>query len=250
MKCTRYLPLLLALLLLAGCAAPAQEAVETPEPTPAETPQPAESLPSGSPERAAVAYLTAMAENMFLYTDHDLRSGSVASLSDAERAALPLAGVSFEALTMTSRLHAGVKFDPPNTPSPATAMLQIEDGMDYVIQKADYWKYSHSKTNPVRSDWDIAYQIEQIHTNGAFAQVIVNESVSFQIPGASSGTTIGTPYEVILYSHNGEWLVLDITADDAFDGTNKWSGFNAETAKAELDQAMANPTSSPQIIVE
>ena len=34
MKHARYLPLLLALLLLAGCTAPAQDAVETPTPTP------------------------------------------------------------------------------------------------------------------------------------------------------------------------------------------------------------------------
>ena len=39
MKRARYLPLLLALLLLAGCAAPVQEAVETPTPAPTLTPE-------------------------------------------------------------------------------------------------------------------------------------------------------------------------------------------------------------------
>lgn len=252
MKYARYLPLLLVFLLLAGCAAPAQEAVETPtpEPTPSTTSQPAESLPDGSPERAAVAWLTAMAENLYLYTGHDLRAGSVAALTDAERAAIPLSGVQFEAILRTSKLHGGVHFDPPNPPTPKSVTLQIEDGMDYVLEKVDYRAYSNEKTTPVHLNWQVAYEVQEIHASGSFVQVIVNEGVSFRIPGVEFDSTMGTPYEVILWQNGDDWLVLDITADDEFDGTNKWSGFNAEAAKAELDTAMSGTDATPQIIVE
>lgn len=254
MKHAHYLPLLLALLLLAGCAAPAQEAVETPTPTPevmsSTTPQPAESLPDGSPERAAVAWLTAMAENLFLYTGHDLRAGSVAELTDAERAAIPLSGVTFEAILTTSKLHGGVNFDPPYSPPPEPVMLQIADGMDYVLEKADYWAYSYKKTMSEYLNWQVAYMVQEIHTSGPFVQVIVNQGVSFRIPGVEFNSTVGTPYEVILWQNGDDWLVLDVTADDEFDGTNKWSGFNAEAAKAELDTMMSGTDATPQIIVE
>lgn len=243
-KFKKALPLLLALLLLAGCAAPAQEAVETPtptpEPTPATTPQPAESLPNGSPERAAVAWLTAMAENVFLYTGHDLRVGSVAALTDAERAAIPLSGVQFEAILTASKLRAGVNFDPPYSPPPEPVMLQIEDGMDYVLEKADYLAYSREKSTPVHLNWQVAYEVQEIHTNGAFVQVIVNEGVGFRYPGVEFDSTVGTPYEVILWQSGDDWLVLNVTADDNFDGPDNWSNFNAETAKAELDEILKN----------
>lgn len=243
-KFKKALPLLLALLLLAGCAAPAQEAVETPtptpEPTPATTPQPAESLPNGSPERAAVAWLTAMAENVFLYTGHDLRVGSVAALTDAERAAIPLSGVQFEAILTASKLRAGVNFDPPYSPPPEPVMLQIEDGMDYVLEKADYLAYSRERQKSVHLNWQVAYEVEEIHTSGSFVQVIVNEGVAFQIPTTEYGSTMGTPYEVILWQNGDDWLVLNVTADDNFDGPDNWSNFNAETAKAELDEILKN----------
>lgn len=244
MKHVRYLPLLLALLLLAGCAAPAQEAVETPtptpEPTPATTPQPAESLPDGSPERAAVAWLTAQAENVFLYTGHDLREGSVAALTDAERAAIPLSGVQFEAILRTSKVHGGVHFDPPNPPTPESVTLQIEDGMDYVLQKADYLAYSRERQTPERLNWEVAYEVEEIHTSGLFVQVIVNEGVGFRYPGVEFDSSTGAPYEVILWQSGDDWLVLDVTADDDFDGIYKWSDFDAEAQKAETDKILKN----------
>lgn len=237
MKHTAHiLPLLLVLLLLAGCGAPAQKAVETPAVTEADF--------AGA---AAENYIRRMAETAFLTAEPDLRAGTVAALRDDVRVALPLQGVKFVPYTALGRIHAGIGLGRPelfpNDSSIAGAdkdvSVQISDGMDYVLKKSEYARARSTALDRGAAQLQLTCGAEDVQLQGDFAQVIVRCDYTAHFPDASDRVSGSAEADVILCRHDGQWLVLDITADDAVDRAFKWREFDAE---AEAAKRAVEPT--------
>ena len=205
--------------LLMFCACGKDPAMTTTEHAASATPSDEGPQSVETPEDAAVAYLRRLADVMFLYADTDLRLGSVAELDSDVRLAIPLGSVAFVPQDVLAHLHIG------EAPNGTTGPIQIEDGMDFVLEKADYYKLSRMRQKIYREDFKTEYEILRVEMSGDFAQVSVYELISFRYLDSATDSFCGQATDVVLYHLDGRWLVLDVTTEDPLD-IEKWNGFD------------------------
>ncbi len=200
----KYTALLLAVLLLAGCAAapavttaPPVETTVSPVTTappettlPPETTVPVETTipvdPRETEIRAVVdEFLTAYEENCYLYTDNEYDHLTVL-------AAAPDALVS-----------QGEKSIP---------LSEFHDNIQSVHDRESYWKESRQKQGILRHNYQSQCHFNSITINGDTATVTADLAMSFTYddkPGTTSGGR--DSFELLLVHVDGAWLIADVS---------------------------------------
>ena len=198
-----HLALLLAFLLLAGCAvtpAVTTQPPETTQPTvttappettlPPETTAPPETTvpidPTEAEVRAVVdAFLTAYEENCYLYTDNDYDHLTV--LAAAPDATVTVDGKSVR----LSSFHENIQ-----------NRLDIEA----------YWKQARQEQEISRSNFETFCHFMHLEVDGDTATVLADLSMSFTYddqPGTTSGSR--EEFKLFLVRFDNTWLIADVT---------------------------------------
>lgn len=159
--------------------------------------------------------------NMYLYESNELLTNTSAQLTEVERANLSASTGEF---ALTSQVNAHQN------------LTQITDSMDYVVDKAAYWKFVRQTQNLNRTDFQTAYTFDTIRISGSYAQVALTEHIAFYYEGATIQSCMTRKHEIFLYHHKTGWLIFDITSDDGFDGTHKFGEFDAEAEMLAFEQ--------------
>ena len=205
-----FTALFLAVLLLAGCAAPAVVTTEPPAGTtqppvttaPRETTLPPETTEPLDPEEAAVratvdAFLTIYQQNVFLYTDIDYDYLTVL-------AADPDATVEWKGRSVRlSEFHKNILF--------------------YHDREA-YWKHIRQTQGITRQNYESMCHFDRIEISGDTATVTVSLGYSFVYDDDPTGNGSGgfEDFELLLVRVDGNWLVADVLSLwDWFDGQYK-----------------------------
>ena len=198
-----HFALLLAFLLLAGCAvtpAVTTQPPETTQPTvttaPPETTLPSEATappettvpmdPTEAEVRAVVdAFLTAYEENCYLYTDNDYDPLTV--LAAAPDATVTVDGKSVKLSSFHENIQA--RHD-----------------------REDYWKQARQEQGISRSNFETFCHFTSLKFDGDTATVLVDFAMSFTYddqPGTTSGSRDG--FSLFLVQVDGAWLIADVT---------------------------------------
>lgn len=192
--------LLLAILLLAGCAAPVptEPPVVTTQPTtvppettlPLETTAPMETTVPVAPEEEAVkavvdAFLTAYEENIYLYTDNEWDHLTVLFADPAA--------------TVT---HQGE----------AVALSEFHQNIQTRHEKEADWKHSRQEQGIYRHNFVSECHVQSITFDGDTVTVMAEYAMSFTYddqPGTTSGGR--DEFELLLVQVDGAWLIADVT---------------------------------------
>lgn len=195
-----FAALFLALLLLAGCAAPPAATTEPTHPTvttsppettlPPETTAPPETTVPMDPTEAEVravvdAFLTAYQENCYLYTNNDYKHLTVL-------AADPDATVNIDGKSLKlSSFHENIQ-----------NRLDIEA----------YWKQARQEQEISRSNFETFCHFMHLEVDGNTATVLVDFAMSFTYddqPGTTSGSR--DEFKLFLVRFDNTWLIADVT---------------------------------------
>lgn len=238
MKRIIMISFLLFLFLFAACT----KSSHTNAPLPAETAEPSagipnsmpadptvpsedipDSAPADTPEAAATAYMKRYTDVMYIYTDDDLRIGTVAELDDAQRAAIPLQGVAFVP-------QAAVWYYITDA---ADKPVQIADEANFLVEKAEFYKLSRIRVGSYKTYFKSTFSVDDIATEGDFARVSVTQHITMRFKENAEPTEAIDLIDVILYRHEGRWLVLDMWTEDPVDEM-KGTDFSAQDWIANL----------------
>ena len=189
-----FAALFLALLLLAGCAAPPAATTEPAQPTlttvPPETTLPPETAVPMDPTEAEIravvdVFLTAYEENCYLYTNNDYKRLTVL-------AADPDAAVTVDGQSVRlSSFHENIQ-----------NRLDIEA----------YWKQARQEQEISRSNFETFCHFMHLEVDGDTATVLVDFAMSFTYddqPGTTSSSR--EEFKLFLVRFDNTWLIADVT---------------------------------------
>ena len=195
-----FAALFLAILLLAGCAAPPAATTEPTQPTvttvppettiPPETTTPPETTVPMDPTEAEIrtvvdAFLTAYEENCYLYTNNDYKHLTVL-------AADPDGTVTVDGKSVRlSSFHKNIQ--------------NLQDA-------ETYWKQARQEQEIYRSNFETFCHFMHLEIDGDTATVLVDLAMSFTYddqPGTTSGSR--EEFKLFLVRFDNTWLIADVT---------------------------------------
>lgn len=190
----RFVPLLVTVLLLTGCAAPVAVTTEPQAPPstalpsevtiPSETTVPLE--PVKTDIRAVVdAFLTAYEENCYLYTDNE-----------------------YDHLTvLAANPDATVTYLGESIP-----LSDFHENIQTLHDTEAYWKQSRQEQGIYRHNFETQCHFTGITIDGDTATVLVDFAMSFSYddsPGSTSGGR--DAFELLLVQVDGTWLIANVS---------------------------------------
>ena len=158
------------------------------------------------------SYLTASAENMWLYSDNDLSIGTIKELMPT-----------YDKAVERSTAFAGIQLDEANV---------YLDDITFAQEKAEYFKNMRSENNIQREDFSVQYMFGDPKVDGNRATIQAVEYISFYYPELPDTLSEAINYYTIeLLKCSLGWFIIDISAEnDTFDEMFKGTGFTAERA--------------------
>lgn len=157
-------------------------------------------------------FLSASAENMWLYADNDLSAGTIVELA-AEPAFLSDTSSSTELQSEEISMYL--------------------DDISFAQEKAEYFKEMRMEQDIQRTDFQMLHILGQPEISNNYAVVSAIEYICFHYPNFPDVLSeITNYYTVELIKYGEEWFVVGITSeDDEFDAAYKGTGFTAERSE-------------------
>ena len=178
---------------------------------------------------SAQDFLQKYIEETMLYSEQDLLSGTVVS-ADA-----------------TATLHGN---EPTFTLSSGVATLSdITKNINYVSNKADYYKGMRQLQNITRTNFETSYHVESASVSGNSAFVRISQVASFYYPQYVEQAIYETIYDVDLVKIDDEWLIADVTDNDWFDAEYKEAD-NLDVALMLREEALAMESAQETVVEE
>lgn len=175
-------------------------------------------------------FMTRYTMNMFMYESNELKTGTTATLADDVRSQISLAMADMSGFR--------------ETPYTDDQSVKLDD-MDYVFEKAEYFKYIRQRQDIYREDFEIVYSFDSILTDVNYAQVILTEALGFYYAGSETPSMLAQSHEIYLVKDNGVWLIFNITTDDGFDSITQGTEFSASVEIQQFENGyMASDSSS------
>jgi hypothetical protein len=181
-------------------------------------------LISDNSENASISevvedYLSELAYTMYMYEDNDLERNTV-----KEFPSLAEDGIAISTDSFKTQSSLGENLN----------LTSINPSIDYIVEKAEYFKTVRMEQMLYRENFSVNYQIEEINIAENTAQVFITENISFRYSDMDIDSFLSLLHEVYLYKHHNKWLVVDITTNDGFDVIHKNEDFDADTEIADF----------------
>lgn len=176
----------------------------------------------------AQSYLTAAAENMWLYESNNLEQGTISQ-----------AVTTYGRAAVTDEL-----------PVSEVELEEYTEGISFVENKTEYFKALRQSQDIQRENFNAEYEAIDVNVDGQKANVRILEYISFNYPDFPDVLSEAVnDYSVELVKINGDWVVADVTAlNDWFDDSFKEIGFDANNPNKSFDWLEAQAAKEVQQI--
>jgi hypothetical protein len=150
----------------------------------------------------AELYMGLYLENVYLYTDNDLTQKTVRAKTPGD-----VGGFS------ETVFHIGGEPE---------SLDSLQRNIDYLQDKAAYWKYMRQAEGIYRTDFQIEFAVNSIDVTETAATVEIAAGVSFRYLDRETPSFTEDIFVVSLVKCDSEWLVADVVQlHDWFDAQHK-----------------------------